>query len=102
VKPGYRALWAGDFNADKKVKYDNPQGDDNVVFFDVISDPANAAGLTNYDFSFGYWQSDYNMDSKSKYDNPNGDHNMIIFQMINYPQNILNATNYNFLIQQLP
>src|ERR1044072_631629 len=45
VKPGYRALWGGDFNADKKVKYDNPQGDDNMLFFDVISDPANSGGL---------------------------------------------------------
>jgi len=102
VKTGYRALWQGDFNADKKIKVNNPAGDDNILLFDVLNDPGNVNSGSNYNFSFGYYQGDYNMDSKDKYDNPNGDSNNLLFQVINYPQNTSSFSNFNFLIQQLP
>jgi len=102
VKAGYRAMWAGDFNADKKVKFDNPAGDDNQLLFDVINDAGNTNHFTNYNFSFGYWQGDFNMDSKDKYDNPSGDDNLLLFQEINYPLNTGHFTNFNFFLQQLP
>jgi len=102
VKTGYRAMWQGDFNADKKIKFDNPSGDDNVLLFDVLNDPGNTNHFTNYNFAFGYYQGDYNMDSKEKYDNPSGDDNLLLFQAINYPQNTSHFTNFNFMLQQLP
>jgi len=102
VISGYRALWAGDVNADKKIKYDNPSGDDNALFFNLTGDPNNTAGLTNYNFSVGYWQGDFNMDSKQKYDNPQGDDNRLFFTLTAYPQNTAGLTNYNFFIQQVP
>jgi len=102
VKTGYHAMWQGDFNADKKIKFDNPAGDDNVLLFDVLNDVGNVNHYTNYNFSFGYWQGDFNMDGKDKYDNPSGDDNLLLFQVLNYGQNSNHFTNFNFFLQQLP
>jgi len=102
VKSGYRAMWQGDFNADRKIKYDNPSGDDNFLLFNVLNDLNNPNSFTNFNNSFGYYQGDFNMDSKNKYDNPNGDDNLLLFQMLNYPLNTNHFTNYNFFLQQLP
>jgi len=102
VKSNYQAMWAGDFNVDKKIKFDNPSGDDNVLLFDVLNATGNTNNFTNYNFAFGYFQGDYNMDGKAKYDNPGGDDNLILFQILNYPLNVNHFTNFNFFLQQLP
>jgi len=101
---GRRALWAGDFNADGKVKFDNPAGDANVVNFDVLTAPGQSVPpLSNFNNAVDYWNSDYNMDSKAKLDNPQGDLNFLNFQVLNYPlQPAPPLTNFNFFLQQLP
>ncbi len=98
----YRAMWQGDFDANRKVKYDNPNDDLSVMLFDVILYPTNVNGATNYDFAYGYRQGDYDMNSKTKFDNPNDDNAMLLFQEILYPQNVNGATNYDFFLEQLP
>ncbi len=102
VKSGYRAMWQGDFNADGKVKYDNPNDDLGVMLAEVVNYPTNTDLATNFDFAYGYFQGDYDMNSKDKYDNPNDDNTRLLSQVVNYPQNVDLATNYDFLIQQLP
>jgi hypothetical protein len=102
VKGTYRAMWQGDFNADGKVKYDNPNDDLATMLFDVLLHPNNTNGATNFDFAYGYRQGDYNMNSKVKFDNPDDDNAMLLFQELLYPININGATNFDFLIQQLP
>jgi large repetitive protein len=102
VKQGYRALWAGDFDGNGKVKFANPNDDQNNLYFAVYAYPGNTAYNINYDFAYGYFQSDFNMDSKSKYDNPNDDKNMLFNQVISYSLNDGFLTNYNFFIEQIP
>lgn len=105
-KPGYLALWGGDFDGNGKIKYSNP-GDDlnnllgNVLGYEIV------VGLeynffTNFDFAFGYQDGDYDMNSKSKYDNPNDDKNMLYGQLLFYPLNAQFLSNFDFFIEQVP
>jgi uncharacterized protein YjdB len=99
----YKAMWAGDFDADGKVKYDAPNDDLNRLQSNVISYPGNNAFTSNFDFAYGYLPGDFDMNSKAKFDNPNDDKNMLYGQVIRYPLNSTNLlSNFDFLIEQLP
>ena len=102
VKVGYRALWAGDFDSNGKIKYDNPNDDQNILFFTVTTLPGNPFANSNYDFGYGYYSCDYDMNSKVKYDNPNDDNNMLFFQIIACSLNQVGLSNFNFFIEQVP
>jgi len=102
VKLGYMALWAGDFDANRKIKFEQPNDDLNSLFFNVFSFPNNPTGNVNYDFAIGYLPGDFDMNSKAKFDNPNDDKNMLYLQLLFYPLNTGLLSNYDFLIEQLP
>jgi hypothetical protein len=102
VKGTYRALWAGDFTQDGKVKYDNPNDDLSTMLNDVTNYPGNTDHATSFDLAFGYTQGDFDMTSKVKYDNPNDDNSFLQSQVVNYPLNTDHATSFDLLIQQLP
>jgi len=102
VKLGYMALWAGDFDSDRKIKFEQPNDDLNSLFFNVFSFPNNPTGNVNYDFAIGYLPGDFDMNSKAKFDNPNDDKNMLYLQLLFYPLNTGLLSNYDFLIEQLP
>ena len=102
VKFGYRALWAGTFDINGKVKADNPNDDLNMLFADVFNYPTNTSLNVNFDFAYGYMPGDFNMDGKSKYDNPNDDKNMLYAQLLFYPLNTGYLSNFDFFIQQIP
>jgi hypothetical protein len=99
---GYRALWAGDFDADGKIKFVNPNDDHNVLFFDVFAYPNNLVNSANYNFGYGYLQGDYNLDGKTKYDNPNDDKNLLFAQLLLQPLNTNLLSNFNYFNQQVP
>jgi hypothetical protein len=101
-RPGYRAMWAGDFDGNGKVKYDAPDDDQDQLFSRVLGFNSNTQGFANYDFAIGYFAEDYNMNSKNKYDNPDDDKNFLYGQVILYKLNPSNLTNFDYLIQQLP
>ena len=102
AKPGYKALWAGDFVKNGKIKFTNPSDDLNALFFDVLSHPQNSSGNANYDHAYGYYQGDYNMDGKNKFDNPFDDKNLLYAQILFYPLNNEFLTNFDFFIEQIP
>lgn len=102
VISGYRALWAGDFDGNKKLKFVNPDDDLNVLFFDVMGYPGNTSINANYDLSYGYLQSDYDMDGKVKFDNPNDDKNLLFSQILLHQLNLSILSNFNFIIEQVP
>lgn len=102
VKYGYRALWAGNANADNKIKFTNPGDDQNNIYFDVLADENNGNANSNFDFTIGYYQGDYNMNGKAKFDNPNDDKNMLYSQLLTYGLNVNYLSNFNFFIQQIP
>jgi hypothetical protein len=102
VISGYRALWAGDFDGNKKLKFVNPNDDQNILFFDVLVYPGNFTSSANYNFGYGYLQGDFDMDGKCKYDNPNDDKNLLFSQILLHPLNISLLSNFNFIVEQVP
>ena len=100
VAYGYSALWAGDFDANGKVKFTNPFDDQNILFFGVLFSSPDF--LINYNQAHGYFTGDYNMNSKIKYTNPNDDTNFLFSQMLLYPPNTSFLSNFNSLIEQVP
>jgi uncharacterized protein YjdB len=102
IKLGYRALWAGDFDGDGKLKFVNPSDDQNILFFEVFAYPDNLINSANYNFALGYQQGDYDLNGKSKYENPDDDKNLLFSQILLYPLNTNLLSNFNYLIQQVP
>ncbi len=102
IKTGYRALWAGDFDGNGKVKFTNPGDDQNLLLFDVIFHPDNTVVQANFDFGYGYTQGDYNLNGKVKFTNPDDDKNLLFSQLLLYPLNVTLRDNFNFFVQQVP
>ena len=102
VKLGYRALWGGDLNTDGRIKFDNPNDDLSVLFFDVFTYPLNTNGVSSYNFAYGYFNSDFDMNSNVKFDNPFDDKNMLFSQILFYPLNNSFYSNFNLFIEQVP
>jgi len=101
---GKRALWAGNGNADSKVKYDGPANDRNMTLANVLTHPNNTNLIFNFANATGYFQGDVNLDGKAKYDGGFNDRVIIQNSVLLYP---LNATgnqlnNFDFMIEQLP
>ena len=69
---GYRALWAGDFNGDGKIKFTNPNDDLNYLF-STFSSIQRTICNANFNYAYGYYSGDVNMNGKAKFDNPNDD-----------------------------
>ncbi len=100
VISGYSALWAGDFDSNGKVKFTNPDDDQNVLFINVLFTSPDF--LVNYDQAYGYLTGDFNMNSKTKYTNPSDDINYLFSQVLLYSLNSSFLSNYNSLIEQVP
>jgi hypothetical protein len=99
---GHRALWAGDFDADGKLKFVNPNDDINVLFFEVLYYPGNVNTTSNFNLGYGYLQGDYDMNGKIKYDNPDDDKNLLFSQILLFPLNTSLLSNFDHFIQQVP
>ncbi|MBL0025973.1 MAG: hypothetical protein IPO98_13675 [Saprospiraceae bacterium] len=99
---GYRALYAGDFDADGKLKFVNPNDDQNILFFDVLLYPTNINSTSNFNQGYGYNQGDYDLNGKIKYDNPDDDKNLLFSQILLFPLNSALLSNFNYFIQQIP
>jgi len=100
VVDGYAVLWAGDFDSNGKVKFTNPDDDQNIMLFGVLF--SSPGFFINYNNAYGYLTSDYNMNSKAKYTNPNDDLNLLFSQVLLYPLNTQFLSNFNAMIEQVP
>ena len=98
---GLNALWAGNANADTKVKYDGMLNDQIILVGEIITSPGNPDSNLNYNNTIGYYQGDINMDGKTKYDGVLNDRIIIQFINLTYPNNIGLLNNYNLLIEQV-
>ncbi|MBO0933225.1 Ig-like domain-containing protein [Fibrella aquatilis] len=101
---GKRALWAGDANADGKVKYVGGGSDNGHVLNDVITAQGAIANPSyNYDFAFGYFFGDLNLNGKAKYQGSVNDPTVVFDNVVvTYPLNMLQLYNYDFMVEQLP
>ncbi|CAN1578617.1 hypothetical protein MCERE19_04373 [Spirosomataceae bacterium] len=102
---GKMALWAGNTNADKKVKYVGVDNDQIQVFGQAVNYVTNTTQQYNFDFATPvYLSADINMDAKVKYRGPNNDTSFIFFNVIT-KYALLNTGalyNYDLFIEQLP
>lgn len=101
---GVKALWAGNANADGKVKYQGSSSDVSVVLANVLTAPGNTTIAFNYNNAFGYFAGDINLDGKVKYQ---GSGNDPIFIFTNVLSNYLSLNtaglyNYDLFVEQLP
>ena len=103
-KSGYKALWAGDFDGNGRVKFTNTEDDLNNLLGDVFGYETTTSinYFTNFDYAFGYQRGDYDMNSKAKFDNPNDDKNYLFGQLLYYPINNEFISNFDFFIEQVP
>jgi len=95
-------MWAGDFDADGKIKFVNPNDDQNILFYDVIAHMNNSQLNANFNFGHGYYQGDFDLNGKVKYDNPDDDKNYLFLQILFHPLNNNFISNFNFINQQIP
>lgn len=99
---GVRALYAGNGNFDRQVKYDGASNDRQVVASQVISHPGNQSQLLNYSTATGYFTGDVNLDGRALYDGANNDRQLILNIIITYPLNQETLSNYNGMFEQIP
>jgi len=98
-----KALWAGNTNADGKIKYQGPSSDNSTILAQAISHPGNTSTTYNFNNGFGYYNGDVNMDGKVKYQGTANDPSFIFVNIIGlYPLNSLGLYNYDLMIEQLP
>jgi hypothetical protein len=102
VKPGFRTMWAGDFDSNGKLKFGNPGDDMNQLLFGLLYYGSNAGLSTNFDSAYGYLPMDYDLNGKVKFDNPGDDKNMLFSQIIFYPLNGQLLENFGLIIEQVP
>lgn len=99
---GFKALWAGNANADKKVKYQGPTNDNATVLSQVLTFPGNTLGVFNYDLALGYFFGDLNMDGKVKYQGTTNPGFMFLNLITNFVLNSLDLYNYDLFTEQIP
>lgn len=100
---GFKALWAGNANADKKAKYQGPSNDNAAVLSQVLTFPGNTLGVFNYDLALGYFYGDLNMDGKVKYQGTTNDPGFMFLNLItNFALNSLDLYNYDLFTEQIP
>lgn len=101
---GKYALWAGNTNSDRKVKYSGTFNDQSLIFNTVINHVANSFNNYNFDFVLPvYSNGDVNMDAKVKYRGVLNDSNYIFFNVITkYLLNASDLYNYDLFTEQIP
>ncbi len=101
---GKRALWAGDANADGKVKYVGSAADVSRILSEVISAQGGSPLPTyNFDFALGYYFGDVDLNGKVKYQGSGIDPAWVFSNVVvNFTLNTTRLYNYDFMIEQLP
>jgi large repetitive protein len=101
---GKYALWAGNTNADNKVKYSGPNNDQGTIFNSVLNYLGNDFNNYNFNNAYpGYFMGDVNMDAKVKYRAVGNDPTYIFFNIVTkYTPNVLDLYNYDLLREQTP
>ncbi|MFY7988346.1 MAG: hemagglutinin protein [Flavobacterium sp.] len=102
---GKMALWAGNSNADNKVKYVGVNNDQTPVFSQVLNSSGNTTLNYNYDFATPvYISGDINMDAKVKYRGVNSDPIYIFFNVITKYATLNSGSlyNYDLFTEQIP
>ncbi|WP_211356931.1 hypothetical protein [Phaeodactylibacter luteus] len=100
---GLNALWAGDSNADGKIKYQGAFSD-NILLLDVLTEGSNSEASYNFSNALGYYLGDVTMDGAVKYQGSGSDPVLMFINLIvNFSNwNTSGLYNSDLLIEQLP
>ncbi|WP_020598393.1 Ig-like domain-containing protein, partial [Spirosoma panaciterrae] len=102
TQDGLPALWAGNTFKDNQVVFQGPSNDVDPIFFDVLGDPGNTGGFSNYIRNNVYTVSDVDMNGRVIFQGPSNEVDTIFFEIMTHPDNVVNQY-VNFIIrQQLP
>ena len=101
---GYKALWAGDFDGNGKVKHASPSDDLNNLFVNIFGYETDGTYnySTNFNFAYGYLSGDFDLNSRSKFDAPNDDKNYLYGHLLFHPLNVNFKANFDLFIEQVP
>ncbi len=105
IPSGRYALWAGNFDANKKVKYQGSGTDLSVSLQEILTHGGNISNLYSFDLATPvYARSDVNMDAKIKYQGSGNDVAFVLFNVINkyIGINTLQLYGFDFFIEQVP
>ncbi len=102
LERGLLGLWAGNTNGDQSVILQGPDNDVDAIFFDVLDDPLNTGGLTNFIRSNVYLKSDVDLDGQVIFQGQDNEVDILFFEIILHPDNAVGQF-INFIIwEQLP
>lgn len=102
IAPGTKALWAGNTNADVRVRFSGVGNDVGGIQSSVQNFSGNAAQSLTYTQAFGYLSGDVNMDSRARYSGIGNDPAWIQSLIQNYTSNPGQSLVYTGFLQQLP
>ncbi|MBT8270574.1 MAG: hemagglutinin protein, partial [Bacteroidia bacterium] len=92
---GNMALWAGDANTNKSIRFSGSNNDTNVVKDYILADPVNFFNSATFS-STGYLDIDINMDGIGRFSGAGNDSNLIKDNVLAHPGNGFN--NVTFII----
>jgi hypothetical protein len=101
---GMRALWAGNTNANTKVKYQGSLSDNTSILTQSLNHPNNTLGTYNFNSALGYYSGDVNLDGRVKYQGTANDASYVFVNVIGL-YTVLNTAglyNYDLFLEQLP
>ncbi|MEL7533077.1 MAG: lamin tail domain-containing protein, partial [Bacteroidota bacterium] len=94
---GIYGLWAGDANGDEQVIFQGALNDPSMVFFEVLTHPANASFARNYVVR-GYLDADINLDGNVIFQGASADVSPVLINVLTHPANTTFARTYVIFI----
>ncbi|MCX7550475.1 hemagglutinin protein [Xanthomarina sp. F2636L] len=97
---GSTALWAGNTNADDRIRYQGSSNDPNYIKDFVLTHPGNPSGNNLY-FYYDYDDADVDMDGRVRFQGSGNDSNLIKDIVLSHPENG-SLNNLFFILTQVP
>ena len=90
---GDMALWAGDTNFSRSIRFSGANNDTNVIKDFILADPANGFNSVTFS-SMGYLNTDLNLDGIARFSGAGNDSNLIKDNVLTHPGNGFNNVTY--------
>ena len=90
---GDMALWSGDTNFSRSIRFSGANNDTNVIKDFILADPANGFNSVTFS-SMGYLNTDLNLDGISRFSGAGNDSNILKDNVLSHPENGFNNVTY--------
>ena len=98
--PGLFALWAGNTNADNRIKFSGDNNDTDTIKDGILLAPGNIFSSITYEYT-GYLDIDINLDGRGKFSGSDNDADSIKDIILSHPGNIFSSITYS-IEEQVP